>query len=91
MGKKTVNYSKAGINKLPNNKPALYRIKTASGNDNYDGVAGKGNVRDRIADHLDEIPGSKVEIEQFSSIREAKKKEANVIKRNQPPYNKKGK
>jgi len=59
MGKKTVNYSKAGINKLPNNKPALYRIKTASGNDNYDGVAGKGNVRDRIADHLDEIPGSR--------------------------------
>lgn len=90
MGKKTVNYNKAGISKLSNDKPALYRIKTGSGNDNYAGVAGRGNVRDRIADHLGEIPGSKVEIEQFSSIREAEKKEANVIKRNKPPYNKKG-
>lgn len=91
MGKKTVNYNKAGISKLPNDKPALYRIETGSGNDNYVGVARKGNVRDRIADHLGEIPGSKVKIEQFHSIRDAEKKEANVIKRGQPPYNKRGK
>jgi len=30
-------------------------------------------------------------IEQFSSIAAARKKEANVIKRNQPKYNKQGK
>lgn len=91
MGKKTVNYNKAGISKLPNDKPALYRIKTGSGNDNYAGVARRGNVRDRITDHLSKIPGSKVEIEQFSSIKDAEKKEANVIKRSQPRYNKRGK
>ncbi len=91
MGTKKVKFNKKGIDKLPNDKPVLYRIKTSSGNDNYVGKAGRGNVRDRIADHLDRIPGSKVEIEQFSSIKDAGNKEANVIKRNQPPYNKLGK
>ena len=91
MGKKTVNFNRTGINKLPDDKPVFYRIQTGSGSDNYVGVAGKGNVRGRIANHLDEIPGSKVVIETFHSKREAEKKEANVIKRGQPPYNKKGK
>jgi len=31
MGKKTTAFSKTGINKLPNNKPVLYKIKTESG------------------------------------------------------------
>jgi len=91
MGKKTVNFNKAGIDKLRDDKPVFYRIQTRSGNDNYVGVAGKGNVRGRIAVHLDKIPGSKVVIETFHRKREAEKKEANVIKRSQPPYNEKGK
>ena len=91
MGKKTVKYSREGISKLPNNKPALYRIKNRSGITDYVGKAQRGNVRDRIADHLGEIPGSKVEIEQFRSIKDVEKKESNVIKRSKPKYNKLGK
>jgi len=87
MGKKKVNYNKTGIDNLPNDKPVLYRIKTDSDNLNYVGVAKRGRVKDRIGEHLGEIPGATVEIEQFSSIDDARKKETNVIKRTKPKYN----
>ena len=88
---KKVKYNKSGIENLPNDKPVLYRIKTEGGNDNYIGIAQRGRVRERIAEHLGEIPGSNVIIEQFSSISDARAKESNVIKRVQPKYNKQGK
>lgn len=91
MGTKHTGYNKSGIEQLPNDKPVLYRIKTQSGNDNYVGVAKRGRVQDRLSEHLGEIPGAKVSIEQFGSIAEARAKEANVIKRQQPKYNKRGK
>ena len=91
MGKKTTTFSKTGINKLPNNKPVLYKIKTESGNTNYTGIAKRGRVQERIGEHLGKIPGANVQIEQFSSIKDAGKKEGNVIKKSQPKYNKKGK
>jgi len=85
-----VKYNKEGVGRLPNDKPVLYRIETESGNLNYAGVAQRGRVQERISEHLGEIPGATVRIEQFSSISDAHKKEANVIKRNQPTYNKQG-
>jgi hypothetical protein len=88
---KTVKYDQQGIDQLPNNQPVLYRIKTESGRMNYVGVAQKGRVRERISEHLEKIPGAKVQIEQFSSISDAKKKEINVIRRTQAKYNKQGK
>jgi hypothetical protein len=91
MGTKTVKYNKQGIDNLPNDKPVLYRIKTESGNMNYVGIAQKGRVKERISEHLGQIPGAKVQIEQFSSISEAQRKEVNVIKRTQAKYNKQGK
>ena len=91
MATKKVGYNQLGIEKLPDDKPVLYRIRTGGGNDNYVGVAKRGRVRDRVAEHLGEIPGATVSIEQFSSIADARAKEANVIKRQQPKYNKQGK
>jgi len=89
MSKKT-RFNKSSIAKLPNDKPVLYRIETESGKLNYAGIAQKGRVQDRLKEHLGEIPGAVVKIEQFSSIADARKKEANVIKRNKPKYNKQG-
>ncbi len=91
MATKKVTYSKEGIDKLPNDKPVLYRIENSNENLNYVGVAKRGRVQDRIAEHLGVIPGAKVSIEQFSSIDDAEKKEKRVIKINQPKYNEKGK
>jgi hypothetical protein len=87
MTRKKVKYNKTSIDQLPNDKPVLYRIETETGNLNYTGIAERGRVRDRIKEHLGEIPGANVNIEQFSSINDARNKEKNVIKRNQPKYN----
>ncbi len=91
MGTKKVKFNKSSINNLPINKPVLYRMETDGGNLNYAGIAKRGQAQERISDHLGEIPGATIKIEQFNSIADARKKEANVIKRNQPKYNKQGK
>lgn len=91
MGNKTITFNKTEIKKLPNNKPVLYKIKTESGNTNYTGIAKRGRVQERLEEHLGKIPGASVHIEQFNSIKDAGKKEANVIKKSQPKYNKMGK
>ena len=95
MAKKTVSNNKTNISKLPNDKPVMYKIKTKSGNVNYVGVAKKGRVQERIEEHLpgekDYVPGAKIQIEQVSSIAEARKMEAAAIKRIQPKHNEQGK
>lgn len=91
MGTKKVDYNKSGIGKLPDNKPVVYRIETEGGRTNYTGVAKRGRVQERIQEHLGDIPGSSVRIEQMDSIQVAQQKEARVIKRSQPKYNKQGK
>lgn len=94
MVKKTVYNNKTSIGKLPNDKPVVYKIKTEGGKVNYVGVAKKGRVQERIEEHLqggkNYVPGSKVQIEQFSSIAEARKIEAAVIKRIEPKHNIRG-
>ncbi|MFH1026050.1 MAG: hypothetical protein V1764_05160 [Nitrospirota bacterium] len=62
-----------------------------SGNLNYVGVAQRGRAQERIREHIGEIPGASVSVKQFSSIAEARKEEAKVIKQEQPKYNEKGK
>ncbi|MFH0813828.1 MAG: hypothetical protein V2A69_13480 [Pseudomonadota bacterium] len=74
MGTRKVNFNKKGISQLPNNKAVLYKIKTEGGTLNYAGVAQRSRVRDRISEHLGEIPGATVQIEQFGSIEDTKKK-----------------
>ncbi len=91
MARKKTKYNESSIDQLPNNKPVLYRIETEAGNLNYAGIAKRGRVKERIKEHLGEVPGAKVTIEQFSSIDKARAKEKNVIKRNKPKFNKQDK
>jgi excinuclease UvrABC nuclease subunit len=95
MGKKTVGFNKSELDKLPNDKPVVYKIKTESGNANYVGSAKRGRVQERLQEHLprgkDYIPGYKVQIEQMDNISEARQKESNIISKNKPRYNKQGK
>lgn len=93
MSKKTVPFNLKGIEKLPDNKPAVYKILSKGGKTNYAGVAKRGRVQERLEEHLSrgKIPGTKVQIEQMPTIGEAEAKEARVIARSKPPHNKKGK
>ena len=93
MARKTVSFNKSGAAKLPNNKPAVYKIQTPGGKTNYVGVAKRGRVQERIQEHLNasDIPGAKVQVQQMNSIQEAEKTEANIIARTQPKYNEQGK
>ena len=91
MGKtKTIKFNISGIEKIPNNKPIIYKILTENNKVNYTGIAKRGRGQKRILEHIGEIPGAKVKIEQMNSIEEARKKESNIITRTEPKYNKKG-
>ncbi len=89
--KKTVKFNETNVSKLPNDKPVVYKILTDNKTNNYTGIAKKGRVQERISEHFGKIPGAKVQIEQFSNIRDAAKKESNIISRIKPKYNIKGK
>lgn len=95
MPRKTVDFTDQGISKLPDDQPVVYRILTDGGRNNYTGVAQRGRVQDRLQEHLpggkDPLPGSKVQIEQVDSIREAREKEQRIISRTKPRHNEQGK
>ena len=96
MSKKTVPFNSDGIEKLPNDKPVVYKVLDRKGENIYTGIAKKGNVCSRLTGHFpghkDAVPGGvKVQIDQQSSIRDAEKKETNIISRSKPKYNKRGK
>lgn len=94
--KKTSKMDKKDIEKLPNNKPVVYKIENKKDENIYTGVAKRGRVPERIKEHLpggkDPIPGGvKVIIEQKPTIDDAKKSEKNIIGRTKPKHNKIGK
>ncbi len=95
MAKKTVPFNQKGIEKLPDNKPVVYKVLTNGGKNNYTGVAQRGRVQERLQEHLpggkDHVPGAKVQIEQMSNIKDAEAKESRIISRTKPPHNEKGK
>jgi hypothetical protein len=88
MGEKTVKFNEEGISQLPNDKPVVYKILTPNESNTYTGIAQRGRVRTRISEHLGEIPGARVRIEQMKSIHEAGEKEIRIINRSKPKYNK---
>ncbi len=93
---KAVPFDEDGIASLPNDKPAVYKIRDKDGENIYTGVAKRGRVRERLSEHLRGGPepirgGATVQVEQYSSIGEAEKTEERVIAGTHPKYNKRGK
>ena len=89
--KKTA-FTKDGLERIRDDKPVVYKIRNARGENIYTGSAIRGRVEDRLREHLpggkDPVPGGRtVEIEQKSSIDEARRSEARTIKRSQPKHN----
>ena len=95
MATKTVPFNPKGIEKLPDNKPVVYKVLTEGGKNNYTGVAQRGRVQERLQEHLpggkDYVPGAKVRVEQTASIKDARAKESRIISRTKPSHNEKGK
>jgi len=94
--KRTAKLDSESIDALPNDKPVVYRILNSEDKNVYTGVAKRGNIRDRLKDHLpggqDPVPGGvKVQIEQKDSIDQARDTEARIISRTRPRHNKQGK
>lgn len=95
-GKKSGSFDKDGIEGLAKDKPVVYKIEDAKGENIYTGVAKKGRVEERIKEHLpgakDPVRGGKkVVIQQKPSIADALKSEERIIKNQKPSRNKKGK
>ena len=94
--KKSGDFNKDGIESLANDKPVVYKILDDKGNNLYTGSAKRGRVKDRLKEHLPGGPdpvrwGKKVVINQKNSVDDALKSESRIIKKSQPPQNKKGK
>ena len=93
--KTTVPFTKAGIKKVPNDKPVVYEMKKGSETE-YAGMAKSGRAQDRLKEHL---PGAKdpikrvtkVTVEQKPTKAAALTSEKKVIKTKQPTQNKRGK
>ena len=93
--RKKTEFTRDGLERIRNDKPAVYKIRNATGEDIYLGSAKRGRVEERLQEHLpggkDAVPGGRtVEIEQKPSIHEAQRAEARASKRGQPKYNKRG-
>jgi hypothetical protein len=93
--RKTVKLNRGGIGKVPDDKPVLYKILNQAGENIYTGVAKRGRVRERLAEHLasgqDPVRGGvKAQIEQHHRIADVEQKEKRVIARSKPRQNVKG-
>jgi hypothetical protein len=91
--KKTTEFTQDGLKRIRDDKPVVYKIRNAKGENIYTGSAKRGRVEDRLREHLpggkDPVPGGRtVSIEQKPSIDEARKSESRTIKRSQPKHNK---
>jgi len=94
--RKTIPFTEAGVDQIPNNKPITYKALDAKGEVAYIGSAKRGRGKARLEEHLLGGPDplrdvKKIQIQQHSSIAEAQAAEARAIKRLQPRLNKKGK
>ena len=87
MTKKTLSFDKTGISKAPIDKPVVYQIKTGGDKINYIGIAKRGRAQERLAEHLPNIPGAKVQVTQMTSIKDARDMETKLVAKHQPKYN----
>jgi len=87
---KTARITNANIEKVPGDKPGVYRIKNAEGDILYIGKAKGGRLDDRIAEHKGEFEGgTQFQYRTTSSKEAAERLEQKEIKKFDPPSNQK--
>lgn len=89
---KTQTITKGNIEKVPGNKPGIYRIKNAQDKTLYVGMAKGGRLDERIAEHKGEFKGgTRFQYKLASSKEVAERMERKEIKNWKPVFNKKHK
>ncbi|HED37808.1 MAG TPA: hypothetical protein ENI76_06140 [Ignavibacteria bacterium] len=80
------------LEKVPGDKPGIYRIKNAAGKTLYVGMAKGGRLNDRIAEHKGEFKGGmRFQYKLAPSKEAAERMERKEIKNWKPVFNKKDK
>ena len=86
----TVRITKGNLDKVPGDKPGVYRIKNAQGNVLYVGKAKGGRLDDRIAEHKGRFQGgTQFQYKTVHRSEDADRLERREIKEHIPPRNKK--
>lgn len=84
--------TKANIEKVPADKPGVYRIKNSQNKTLYIGMAKGGRLDERIAEHKGEFKGgTRFQYKLAPNKEVAKKMEREEIKNWKPIFNKKDK
>jgi excinuclease UvrABC nuclease subunit len=84
--------TKANIEKVPGDKPGVYRIQNAQGKTLYIGMAKGGRLNDRIAEHKGEFKGgTRFQYKLAPNKETAERIERKEIKNWKPVFNKKDK
>ena len=89
-------FTKKNIKNIPKGKTIIYKLKNKNGKNLYTGIAGRGRGEDRLLEHKelkkDKIPGVVLfQIVQVKNKDIVAKLEKQIIKKEQPKFNKENK
>lgn len=89
---RTQKFTKTNIEKVPESKAIVYKIKNPAGTNLYTGIAGRGCGQDRLEEHKDlkreKIPGgTRFQFAQVKNKDRAESIEKQIIRKEQPKYN----
>jgi len=93
---RTQKFINRNIEKVPENKAIVYKVKNAAGTTLYVGIAGRNRAQDRLFEHKELkreiIPsGTRFQFVQVKNKDRAKQIEKQIIKEEQPKFNEQNK
>jgi len=89
-------FTKTNIEKVPGNKAIVYKLKSITGENLYTGIAGRARAEERLLEHKElkreRIPGAtRFQFSQVKDKYRAEQVEKQIIRKEQPKFNKQNK
>lgn len=93
---RTQKFTKINIEKVPEDKAIVYKIKNSAGKNLYTGIAGRNRAQDRLWEHkklkIEKISGgTRFQFVQVKNKDRAEQIEKQIIKKEQPKFNEQNK